>query len=218
MSGVWKKKNQNNRGEIMLEALIVYPITIFLLFFILAFFSVLYQRWNLQIVANDTVTRVAQTYRFSTADEITGEISEEELTSVGHYRYAAEVFSHNMSESANTRADQYSSWRLAKTSYTKNVAEPECNVTVQSDSLGRRHLELTLTGSYCVPLGEALAYFGFDSTIKYEVSAYADVLDLADYMNTVDFAETQTTLQKFSGEIMGLIDSVFKLFDNLFDG
>ena len=55
-------KEKYDKGEVMPEALIVYTITIFLLFFILAIFSVLFQRWNIQTIANESATRVAQTY------------------------------------------------------------------------------------------------------------------------------------------------------------
>ena len=53
---------KNENGEVMLESLIMYSVTIFLLFFILAIFSVLFQRWNIQTIANESATRVAQTY------------------------------------------------------------------------------------------------------------------------------------------------------------
>ena len=59
----WIKKGmKNENGEVMLESLIVYSVTIFLLFFILAIFSVPFQHWNIQTVANESVIRVAQTY------------------------------------------------------------------------------------------------------------------------------------------------------------
>ena len=62
MAGVKVMKEKYDKGEVMLESLIVYTITIFLLFFILAIFSVLFQRWNIQTIANESATRVAQTY------------------------------------------------------------------------------------------------------------------------------------------------------------
>lgn len=62
MAGVKVMKEKYDKGEVMPESLIVYTITIFLLFFILAIFSVLFQRWNIQTIANESATRVAQTY------------------------------------------------------------------------------------------------------------------------------------------------------------
>jgi len=206
----WKK--QNNSGAIMLEALIVYPVTIFLLFFILAIFSVLYQRWNIQTIANDTASRMAQTYRLTTADEITGYVSQEDLIAVGAYRYAGNLVTKNMEKSIDKRASDYASWRLKKTTYTKDVTEPTVQALVHPDSLGRRHLEVIVTGEYAVPFGEFLDYFGFEGTIVYEARAYAECIDLIDYINMVDFVDTQTNI---SGKLVGFIDSILNLIDNI---
>ena len=75
-----RKDCKNDKGAIILESLIVYPVTIFLLFFILAIFSVLYQRWNLQTIANESAARMAQTYRLSQADKSSGFVDETQLT------------------------------------------------------------------------------------------------------------------------------------------
>lgn len=211
----WLKKD--NKGELMLESLIVYPITLFLLFFILAIFSVLYQRWNLQTVANDAVARMAQTYRLKTADESTGFISETDLIDVGPYRYLTNAITNNLEETIEKRIDTYAQWRLAKTTYTKNVTNPQCDVDVVPDALGRRHLVLTITGQYTVPFGEALSFFGFDSIIQYETVAYADCVDIIDYINLVDYVDTQTSLKQFGSKMIGLVDAVLSLFDNILD-
>lgn len=207
-------KKQNDQGAIMLEALIVYPITLFLLFFILAIFSVLYQQWNLQTIANDAAARMAQTYRLNDADEITGEVTKSQLTSVGIYRYAGNLITKKMETSIDDRVSEYAGWRLERTTFTKDVTEPKITAVVHPDSLGRRHLEVTVTGEYTVPFGEALAYFGFDSIITYEAKAYADCVDMIDYINFVNYVDTQTNI---SGPFIGLIDSVLSLFDNIFN-
>lgn len=84
----WIKKGmKNENGDVMLESLIVYSVTIFLLFFILAIFSVLFQRWNIQTIANESATRVAQTYKLMDADVDTGYVSKSEVAEVREYRY-----------------------------------------------------------------------------------------------------------------------------------
>lgn len=212
--GNWK--SENTKGAIMLESLIVYPVTIFLLFFVLAIFSVLYQRWNLQTIANEAATRMAQTYRLSEADESTGFVTRDQLTDIGAYRYVGNLITNNMEDSISERITNYATWRLSKTTYTKSVTDPQCIVDVVPDSLGRRHLVLTITGEYAVPFGEALSYFGFDSTITYETTAYADCVDIIDYVNLVDYVDTQTSLSQFGSKTIGLIDAVLSLFDNIF--
>ena len=80
-------KEKYDKGEVMPESLIVYTITIFLLFFILAIFSVLFQRWNIQTIANESATRVAQTYKLMDADVDTGYVSKSEVAEFREYRY-----------------------------------------------------------------------------------------------------------------------------------
>lgn len=210
-------KDRNTEGAIILESIIVYPITIFLLFFVLAIFSVLYQRWNLQIIANESATRMAQTYRLSQADESSGFVTEDQLVDIGAYRYMSNLVTKNMEESIDERVSSYAQWRLSRTTYTNSVGDPEIDVTVIPDSLGRRHMEVKLTGVYSVPFGESLSYFGFDSTITYETTAYADCVDIIDYINLVDYVDTQTSLKKFGSKTIGLIDAALSLFDNIFD-
>ncbi len=72
----WIKNGiKNENREVMLESLIVYSVTIFLLFFILTIFSVFFQRWNIQTIANEAATRVAQTYKLMDADVVTDYVS-----------------------------------------------------------------------------------------------------------------------------------------------
>ena len=212
-----KRKNwkyHNSRGAIMLESLIVYPVTLFLLFFILAIFSVLFQRWNVQTIANDAAGRMAQTYRLNDADEITGYVTEDELTDVGVYRYAGNLVTKKMEKTIDKRVSDYSAWRLQKSTFAKNVTAPTIKTVVYPDSLGRRHLEITVTGEYTVPFGEMLAFFGFDSIIVCEAKAYADCVDIIDYINFVDYVDTQTNI---SCKFVGFIDSILSLFDNILD-
>lgn len=209
-----KKGLKNEKGEVMLESLIVYSVTIFLLFFILAIFSVLFQRWNIQTIANESATRVAQTYKLMDADVDTGYISKSKVTEVREYRYIWK--NSELQNSAKTKIEDYASERLNKTTFTKNVTEPQFEINIVPDSLSRRHVEVKIIGEYAVPFGQALSYFGFESTTKYEVTAYADCVDIIDYVNTIDYVETQTSLNQFGSETIKLVNAVLKLFDNIF--
>lgn len=207
------RKDEN--GEIMLESLIVYSVTIFLLFFILAIFSVLFQRWNLQTIANETAARMAQTYRFIEADEVTGYVTDKEIKAVREYRYLWK--SNELETYTLKKATSYAGWRLDQSTYTKNVTEPKYQIEVISDSLARRHLKLTITGEYAVPFGEALSYFGFDSTTKYEVTAYAECLDIIDYVNTVNYVEDQLSFGQFNSKFVKMLNKILGLFKNLLE-
>ena len=208
-----KAIKENTSGVIMLESLIVVTVTVFLLFFILAAFSTMFQRFNIQIIANETAARLAQTYEYSLkADSITGDITLDDAVNVDPYRYFK---GEELASATQRKAKEYASGRLKKTTFTKDVSEPSIASEVISDSLGRRHLEVTIKGSYSVPFGDILGYFGFEEINDYSTVAYADCIDLSNYINTVVYVDTWTSGE--GSKLIDAIDNVFELIDNVLD-
>lgn len=195
----------------MLEALIVYTVTIFLLFLVLAMFAVFYHIWNIQTIANEAASLAAQTYKLGNSPTDTGYVTLKEVCDIDEYRY---MFGNDMDleKKADSRVKLYANTRLDHTSFVHKLAEPEISVEVKKDALASRHIEVTISETFTVPFGQALDYFGYDSTIVYEAKAYADCIDLIDYITMVDYTEQQTSLSKF-GSFVKMIDAVLKLFD-----
>ena len=210
-----KKEHVNESGEVMLEGLIVYTITVFLLFFLLAIFSVLFQAWNVQTIANETAAKAAATYKLADSDLAAPYVSVEQITGISRFRYW--FGDDSLEREAETKSFEYSQDRLQKTTYTKAVTQPEVVVQVKEDTLARRHIEVTITGEYTVPFGEALSYFGFDSIAHYETTASAECLDLIDYIDTVDFAGKQCSLDILGSSLVGAINKMMKLIHDITD-
>ena len=210
-----KKAHVNESGEVMLEGLIVYTITVFLLFFLLAIFSVLFQAWNVQTIANETAAKAAATYKLADSDLADPYVSVDQITGISRFRYW--FGDDSLEREAETKSFEYSQDRLQKTTYTKAVTQPEVAVQVKEDTLARRHIEVTITGEYTVPFGEALSYFGFDSIAHYETTASAECLDLIDYIATVDFAGKQCSLDILGSSLVGAINKMMKLIHDITD-
>ena len=205
----------NESGEVMLEGLIVYTITVFLLFFLLAIFSVLFQAWNVQTIANETAAKAAATYKLADSDLADPYVSVDQITGISRFRYW--FGDDSLEREAETKSFEYSQDRLQKTTYTKAVTQPEVAVQVKEDTLARRHIEVTITGEYTVPFGEALSYFGFDSIAHYETTASAECLYLIDYIDTVDFAGKQCSLDILGSSLVGAINKMMKLIHDITD-
>lgn len=205
----------NESGEVMLEGLIVYTITVFLLFFLLAIFSVLFQAWNVQTIANETAAKAAATYKLADSDLADPYVSVDQITGISRFRYW--FGDDSLEREAETKSFEYSQDRLQKTTYTKAVTQPEVAVQVKEDTLARRHIEVTITGEYTVPFGEALSYFGFDSIAHYETTASAECLDLINYIDTVDFAGKQCSLDILGSSLVGAINKMMKLIHDITD-
>lgn len=208
-----ERKRENESGVIMLEALIVYMVTIFLLFFILALFSVFYHLWNMQTIANETAALVAQTYKLEDSPVDTGSVSLKQLCDMDEYRYVLGN-SKALERDAVSRIKDYAEGRLDHTSFVKKVVEPKISAEVKSHALASRHIEMTLSESFQVPFGDILDYFGYDSTITYEAKAYANCIDVIDYIGTVDYAKQQTALSQF-GSAVKMINAILKLCNHI---
>lgn len=206
--------SENERGMVMLEALIVYTITIFLLFFLLALFSVFYHIWNIQTIANEAAMRIAQTYKYRDADADTGYVTIDQISGLEKYRYFVGA-QHSAETSAKSKIQDYINDRLDHTSFVNKVAEPEIYFEVKQDALSNRHVEVTVMQKFVVPFGDALTYFGYDNMIQYEVTAYAECLDIIDYINMVDFVGQQTTLGSLGSNTVKMVNSILKLFNHI---
>ena len=211
-----KEKDSGEQGFMMLEAMIVYMVTVFLLFFILALFCVFYHIWSMQTVANEAAARVAQTCKFTDADIDTGYVTKEQVTGLERYRYVSGK-AESMQLVAQEKLEAYINRRLDRVSFVHKIASPEIRVEIKKDGMASRHVEVYISEKFRVPFGGALTYFGYNDTIHYECTAYAEFLDLIDYVNTVDFVSQQTSLGHFGSTTISLVNAVLKLFHNIFD-
>lgn len=193
----------------------VYGVTILLLFMILAVFSVLYQQWNVQTIANESAMRVAQTYKYTEADPMTGFVSSDQVSEVRPYRY---LWSADEAETeAREKIVDYASERLRKTTFAKSASDPVISVSEEHDALSRRHLKVSITGTYQVPFGEALSFFGLGGMTTYSVTSYAECLDLSDYLTTTSFVGEKANLSDFDSSILEAANSVLGLIENVLE-
>ena len=203
-------------GAVMLEALIVYPVTLFLLFFVLSIFSVLYQDWNVQTIANETAARIAQTYKYAGADAVTGYVDVSEIKKTNPYRYAPSLLAGQKKDAeVLVKAKNYAKARLSRTTFTQSVSEPIVDVSIESAMVSRKYMVVTIESSYKVPFGEALDYFGLKGTVTYAATGYAECLDLSDYVTMSDFIESYSSLGFLDSSALDAIESIMKFFDSV---
>lgn len=200
----------------MLESLMVYTVTLLLLFLILAVFILLYQEWNVHTIANESVTRVAQTYKLQDANTSTGETTPEDVADIPMYRYMTGGSSYEAA--AKRRLRTYTRERLRQTTFAKEAAAPSIAAKVESDALARRHLELEITCYYRIPFGDALELIGMHNYITCNATAYAQCLDLGDYMTTVQYIDNHAGFDTITGSVGSAIDSILGYIDTLKNG
>lgn len=186
-------------GMATLEAVLLLTFTLFILLMFLGFGFIYYQYWVVAHTANDTATRIGQNYAYCTNDLVSGYITEDMRQVLSPFRYASDTI-----KTVNQgRAIDYAKASLRKSSLAIETREPVVDIKIVRDSLARRHVEVTIDAEYRLLFGYALDFFGFDGTPEYKYTAYAQIVDLQDYIQTVGTVK----------DVTGIIDSKLPIGD-----
>lgn len=189
------RKYRDNRcsGEIMIEALIVYPVIIGMLFFVIALFSIYYQHWHYNIIADEIAMRIAQTYKYENSNVLTGEIKTKDISDLKPLRYW--FWSGDMERGAKSKAKKIASAREENFFAGEDIT---VETEVKKDTMGRRHVAVKLSCKYSVPFRGMLEYFGMEDVTSCKITTYADCFDMTNYMNSVDFIAHITNSSKLN--------------------
>lgn len=196
----------------MIDGMVAMLFTIMILVFLMSIGFLFYQQWIVSQVANDTATRVAQSYVYPNTDPIMGYINVEQIADVSIFRYMGDT----LAEENGDKGEKVAAWALKQSSLAYPVSDPEISVDTKYDSLARRHVEVTITAEYEIPLGGALQYFGLDKTITYTATGEAVCMDLLDYVNTVDTFKALTG-NTFGSKALKAVNSIVSMVDKLID-
>ncbi|MDR2088613.1 MAG: hypothetical protein LBP73_04580 [Clostridiales Family XIII bacterium] len=202
-----------SRGEVMIEGMLVMIITIFMLLFLIAMFSFLFFRWSLQTAANDIAARFAQSYSYlaygGDVSLDSGKPASTNALDIDPYRY----FFNKPPELEE--AETYANERLKKSAAGFALGDPNVEIEPVSDFLGRRHIEVRISGRFRVLMQDVFAVeiLNLERTFDYEVCGYADCVDLLDYLNTVAYAEWAADGAGLESGVMDLLNNVLELIN-----
>lgn len=215
------KINKNNRGQVVIESMLVYVVTLALLFLILALMCALYQRFNVDTVANDTAEKIAQNFRVSPEN-----INEQGIQNSSSYddpedyRYLVNSKYSDILENSKDFGNDFAIHRLMRSSFgnTIDTAKTDVEVNVVADGIGKRHVEVCISGKYNIPFAEIFDYFNLDGFTEYKVYGYAECLDLLEFLNEVKFIKNVSDmvvddLGSFGNAASSIIEAIGKVVD-----
>lgn len=208
---------KSEKGELMIESMIIVILTLFLLIWILAVGFIYYQKNLVTTIANDAAVKVAATYSDPSMDLIMGYTSVEDFSNRPLYRN----YTTGKLKTANEKnAQAYVRYMLKRTNFLGTIEDLEADVDVKLrlvlDSPMRKHVEVTTTCTFQTPFGEVFSLFGMDREITYQSTGYADCTDLADYLATTDFAARLAGGKVVKSKVLDCLNSIIKLYNNIF--
>lgn len=193
-----QQDKRQSSGEVIIEAAIIMPLCLALLFVMIVIGQVLYRQMMVTVAANEAAYNVAMVYRDLNRDPMMGYTSTNEVALQKPYRY----FFWNKSRYEGTnraKAEWYATSIIVGSSLYSGEAMPDVNVRIDEGSLFnlRRRIVVDISEDYRLPAGGFLQVFGVDSTIQITASASADCVDMIDYMNSVSyFRELEEMLEE----------------------
>lgn len=182
------KVRGEERGEIMLEGMITFIMTLFILIWLLGLGFLYYQRYVCTVVTNDVAVKIAATYNNPASDIIMGYTTTEDISNRDLYRgFKKEGIAGNLHRTNQARTEAYVKYMLDKSNFSNVVKDVEVKMNLVYDSAVRRHVEVVTCCKFNTPFGIGLKMFGLDEVSTYETTACADCTDIADYISTVDY-------------------------------
>lgn len=204
---------KNEKGAVMLEGMIIVVLTTFILIWLLALGFLNYQCGLLRAITNNAAVKVGFTYNNPTSDIIMGYVEAEELSKRKLYGnfYDSELLSIN-----TARAEDYVSYRMKKSNFAGTIKDLNVTLAVDADNmthtLTRGHVTLRAECTFKTPFGEIFELFGMNRYFTYTCTAYAERVDLIDYIDTTDFVKNAGSFNE--SKAAALINSIFKRFNS----
>lgn len=186
------QKLKKDSGMVMLEGMLSLIVTMFTMYLLLSMGFLLYEKYTIQVIADDTASKLAQSYRSDRADFVSGKVENGQLLKTSPYRYVKDSNSaNNFMTQKKEDAKKYAITRLDLMSMalSENGGKqaPDVSINVKSDNIGRNHVEVKIKTRNRVLLGEFLSLMGMDAVQEHTAAAAADCLDIIHYCDTVAF-------------------------------
>ena len=210
------KKDES--GEIAIESMLVLITVLFILVFLMNLGFFFYQRWNVQIVANDTASKVAEIYPLLDSSLGQGVTDYDQVMGVAKYRSSSliGVTKERYKEENQNRGEDYGKRYISLVSLSYGMGEPEVQVRVVEDAFASKHIETTVKATYTLPFSEGFRVFGFKTSYEFEGMGYAVVSDLSDYLGMVNYLANLDSIMHFDDlSITRAINSVLRLISSI---
>lgn len=199
-------------GEIMIEAVLVFIPTLFVIVFLIALGFIYYQQWNVQYVADAVAEQVALSYGYDEDGGANGELTKDQIVHRRIYRYS---FGKDKTQSnAIDVGQEYGAHLFELTNLAKPRNEETIDVKIEEDSLGRRHAQIHVKGSYHMYFAEGLHVFGFGENYTYEATSLAECYDMSALGSTVMFTKNGVDILLNGSKIKTMVNDWFKAVKN----
>lgn len=216
MKGRTTEKQNNQRGEVMLEAAMIMVPILILLMVLLSLSFLFYQQTMMATVASEIAADVGKNFKFT--DQAVGDntLSTSDATDLRMYRT---TFGKGKVEDDKVdAAETYAEWRVALSSFGLNPGDPEVKCEIDGTGIGRSVVKVTVSQKTDFFLSDVMEFAGVSKEkMTFSATAYAECSDLMSYTSMINFTEFISDRLSMFNSIGNLYESVKGLVQNLLD-
>lgn len=211
---------KDNNGEVMLEAAIIFPMVLILVFSLISMGFLYYQKIMVQVIADETAAYIAAGYKYTENFLQNDELSYSNVSDRQMYR--ASFFVNKMTGTHEGRANEYVDYRMGYGNLGINSGTPQAEVTITVDNVGRMHVTCVVTLECEIFLGNVLEYADIidDAKLTFTGTGRAEVLDITAYAGYVHFLDYLSSAADSSfgpdtavGKLVGSFNTIIKAFE-----
>lgn len=179
-------KCAGQRGEIMLEAAIIFVPVMILLLAMLSLGFWFYQMAMMTNVASEIAAEVARNIKFDKLDAYGDTIEVEDVISTMMFRSTFNLS--KLKNAQRDRAKTHADWRIPLSSLGFGPQDPVVELELTYSGIGRTHVKVSVRQNTDFFLSSILRYTGIveDHPI-FGGTAYAECVDLTEYTSMVNF-------------------------------
>lgn len=173
-------------GEVMIEAVIIFPLVLLILITMLSLGFLFYQRTMLSSVATETASAIGACYKYDQPLD-KREITEDIINSLRKYRLSLQLSS--MKEQNTKYGDKFLKSKVEISNLGINRSDPKIeSLDIVCDDVGRFHVTVEVSIETDFLFSDILEYLNIiDSSPKFTAKSSAEIIDMTGHSSYTNF-------------------------------
>jgi len=212
---------KSKSGSAAVEASIVVPIVIMIIFVMMYLGFIMYQQTALTVIANETASSIGQVYSTNSKDPFIGFATPTELGDTYYYRALQNVVNdfvqvHGaLNSEAGKKSNWYSQYRITSSQLYKPKGDIDVNTEFENTPgmIFQKTVVVTINANYDLPF---IRFFGItDSTIKVTAVGKAQCYDILDYGSSMSLASkmAKDIVDPFAAKVQETFDAIGQIVE-----
>ena len=183
------KREENEEGMIMVEAIYVVVITIVVIFFAINVGVVFHNRMVVTASANEAAASVAEVYKALDKDPFYAYMEASDFKHIDPYRYVN--FGNIYKTTTESKAKWYASYLIYNSEFAaqRSMNFDDIVTKLEKNKIGQQVLYVTIKRKYPVFDMNPVAFFGLDPDYEAEATGTAVCYDVIHQMNKTAFID-----------------------------